>query len=121
MCRSSPPSPRCCSRRRPLRHASARPYLLHDTCEAPSSSGSTRVLPDSTGRASQGSPAVLPVLDRFSHPPAPLGVFSLVADAAPERSVGGELGAVGTAKILSPLSLHPGSQLLVVRELLLML
>src|SRR5215203_1541913 len=104
MYRSSLPSPKCCPRRQPPRHASARPFPLHDTCEAPSSSGSSRVRPDSIGITTQGSSVIFlsllrrfASLDRISHPPAPLGVFSLVTDAAPERSVGGELGAVGTA------------------------
>src|SRR5215217_17477 len=79
----------------------------------------SRVRPDSTGRSWPRSLAVLPLrgspaLDKIGHPPAPLGVFSLVADAAPERGVGSELGAVGRSEILQPLP-----YLLVVRELLL--
>src|SRR5687767_307905 len=69
----------------------------------------SRVRPDSTGSAGRGSSVVLlSALDRIGHPPAPLGVFSLVADTTPERGVGGKLGAVGRGQILLPLFLHPG-------------
>ena len=75
-----------------------------------------RILPEERGRDHPLllAPAFLSLLrrfasrDRIGHPPAPLSIFSLVADAAPERSVGGELGAVGRGQLLSPLSLHPG-------------
>src|SRR5215210_1225824 len=77
----------------------------------------SRVRQDSTGRAAPGSPTIFPALFslarrfpslyRIGHPAAPLSVLPLVADAAPERGVGGELGAVGAGEILPPLLLHP--------------
>src|SRR5215203_3294691 len=88
------------------------------------------IRPDSTGSAPPwlaGAVALLrlpgrfPSLDGISHPPAPLGVTLFVTDAAPERGVGGEPRGVGVLHLRLVVVFHPGSQLLVVRELLLTL
>src|SRR5215211_4087188 len=88
----------------------------------------SKVGPDSTGSAPSwlaAGPALhggrFPPLDGISHPPAPLGVLPFVADAAPERGVGGEPRGVRILHLRLVLVLHPGSQRLVVRELLLTL
>src|SRR5215217_3721230 len=91
----------------------------------------SRVRPDSTGRVEPGSSAVLLAaalpsllrrfasLDRIGHPPAPLGVFSLVADAPAQSRIAGEPGRVGVAQLQAVPTLHPGLYLLVVGELFL--
>src|SRR5215207_9263649 len=88
------------------------------------------IRPDSTGSAPPWLAAGLallrlpgrfPPLDRIRHPPAPLGILLFVADAAPERSVGGKPRGVGTSHLRLVFVLHPGSQRLVMRKLLLTL
>src|SRR5918997_5771120 len=86
----------------------------------------SRPRPDSIGRSRLRLHASLLallyrpfVLDRFGHPAAPLRRPPLVDDAAPERRVGGEPRVVRAGQVLAPLPLHPGFELLVVGELLL--
>src|SRR5215210_3806167 len=73
------------------------------------------VRPDSTGRVGPGFTS----LDGISHPPAPLGVFFLVADAPAQRRIASEPGRVRAEQLLAMPTLHPGPKLLVVRKLLL--
>src|SRR5215203_2533042 len=84
---------------------------------------STRSAPPrlAAGLALLRLPGRFPPLDGIRHPPAPLGVLLFVADAAPQRSVGGEPRGVRAPHLRLVLVFHPGSQRLVVRELLLTL